>query len=76
MAQATSEKTATVYAIKVRAKGAARWSFLSGNGITHLRIHATQFSNENRAKEVLEQVERDNYQYEFRVVVFAAETGK
>lgn len=50
--------------IKVREKGKKRFSFLSRNGVTNLRIHAIQFTKEGADKLIAENAAR-NPEWEF-----------
>lgn len=70
-----SEPKAETYAVKVRAKdnakkGKTAWKFLgSGGSITHLRLHALQYTKQI-ADLTAGDVERENPEYETNVVLF------
>lgn len=63
----TAPRPALTHFIKVRFAGERRFSFLTREGTTRLRVHASQFTHEN-AQKALEVLRADNPEHEFKIV--------
>ena len=68
--QTQSPRTASSasFFVKVRKAGARRWSFFTGQGLNHLRIHAVEFSDRARAQATVDNNAPLNPGFEWKVV--------
>ena len=62
--------TAATHYVKVREVGKKAWHFLSGGGVTRLRVHALMFTEE-RANALIAENKDDNPEWEWKVVSIA-----
>ena len=63
--------TTATHHVKVREIGKKAWHFLgSGGGVTRLRVHALQFTEE-RANALIAENKNDNPDWEWKVVSVA-----